>query len=425
MSRLFALVDCNNFYASCERVFQPALRGRPVVVLSNNDGCVIARSNEAKALGIDMGAPWHLYKGRFAEQGVEVRSSNYTLYGDMSARVMRVLADFTPELEVYSIDEAFLDLSGFADGLEARARDLQHTVVQWTGIPVSVGIGSTKLLAKVANRFAKREPHADGVKALLDPAAQDDALARIELTDLWGVARRLAARLAADGITTPLELRAADPAVIRQRFGVVLQRMVLELRGISCLPLELMTPDRKSIVSSRSFGRLITARPEVEEAVAAFASRAAAKMRRQGLACGSLAVFVETNPFREQDPQYRASQGITLPVATADTAKLIAAAQRGLATIWRQGFRYKKAGIMLLDLVKANTVGSGLFDRQDDPGSRARMRALDTLNGRFGRDTVTFATIARSRPWRLRSDMLSARYTTHWDELLQVGSADP
>ena len=232
-------------------------------------------------------------------------------------------------------------------------------------------------------------------------------------------------RLKDDGIATPLQLRAADPQAMRQRFGVVMQRMVLELRGISCLPIELLTPGRKSIVSSRSFGRLITARAEVEKAVAAFASRAAAKMRRQGLACGSLAVFVETNPFREQDPQYRASQGVTLPVATADTAKLIAAAQRGLARVWRQGFRYKKAGIMLLDLVKANTVGSGLFDRHDDAGSRARMRALDTLNSRFGRDTVTFATTARPQPWRLRSDMLSARYTTHWDELLQVGAADP
>jgi DNA polymerase V len=283
----FALVDCNNFYASCERVFEPKLRGRPVVVLSNNDGCVIARSNEAKALGIGMGDPWHLYKAR---------SSNYTLYGDMSARVMRTLVGLTPSLEICSIDEAFLSLAGL-EYLEAHARHLRSTVIQWTGIPVLVGIGPTKLLAKVANRFAKREAHAEGVKLLIDPAAQDDALARIELTDLWGIARRMAARLKCEGIETPLQLRAADPQDMRQRFGVVMQRMVLELRGVSCLPIELVTPDRKSIVSSRSFGRLIKTKPEVEEAVATFSARAAAKMRRQRLATAHLAVFIETNPF--------------------------------------------------------------------------------------------------------------------------------
>jgi DNA polymerase V len=311
--------------------------------------------------------------------------------------------------------------SGFTDRVEAHACDLRHTVVQWTGIPVSVGIGPTKLLTKGANRFAKREPHANSVKALLDPAAQDDAPCTDRAHRPLG--RRPSTGLKAHGRWhhDAAGAESRRPGGHPPALGVVLQRIVLELRGISCLPLELMTPDRKSIVSSRSFGRLITARADVEEAVVGFASRAAAKMRRQGLACGSLAVFVETNPLREQDPQYRASQGVTLPMATADTAKLIAAAQRGLARIWRQGFRYKKAGIMLLDLVKADTVGSGLFDRRDDAGSRARMRALDTLNGRFGRNAVTSSRQqTRPRRWRLRSDMLSARYTTHWDELLQV-----
>ena len=415
----FALVDCNNFYASCERVFEPKLRGRPVVVLSNNDGCVIARSNEAKALGIGMGDPWHLYRARFAEQAVTVRSSNYTLYGDMSARVMRTLAGLTPSLEIYSIDEAFLSLAGFED-LEAHARHLRSTVIQWTGIPVSVGIAPTKLLAKVANRFAKREAHADGVKLLIDPAAQDDALARIELTDLWGIARRMAARLKCEGIETPLQLRAADPQDMRQRFGVVMQRMVLELRGMSCLPIELVTPDRKSIVSSRSFGRLIKTRPEVEEAVTTFSARAAAKMRRQGLATAHLAVFIETNPFREQDPQYHASRAVTLPVATADTAKLITAAQTALAALWRPGYRYKKAGVMLMDLVKADRVQGGLFDAPDDPKAKMRMRTVDALNGRYGRDTVGFGVTGQPRVWTLRSDMLSPRYTTEWEELLRV-----
>jgi DNA polymerase V len=420
MARLFALVDCNNFYASCERVFQPALRGRPVVVLSNNDGCVIARSNEAKALGIEMGAPWHLYRRRFEEQGVVVRSSNYTLYGDMSARVMRILADFTPELEIYSIDEAFLDLRGI-DQLEAHVQRLRATVSQWTGIPVSVGVAPTKLLAKVANRLAKKTPAANGFLALADEASQIDALSRFALTDLWGVAARMAKRYTAEGIRTPLDLRAADPQDLRTRFGVVTQRLALELRGIPCLPLELLAPDRKSIVASRSFGQALTLQDQVAEAVSAFASRAAIKLRRQGLATAHLSVFLETNPFREQDPQYMARRGVPLPVATADTAQLIAAAHRALGAIWRNGYRYKKAGVMLVDLVKAAGVGDGLFDRRDDPRSLARMRTLDALNARFGRDAVTFGRTRERRPWLLRSEMLSRRYTTDWDELLAVG----
>ena len=421
---LVALVDCNNFYASCERVFQPELRGKPVVVLSNNDGCVVARSNEAKALGIDMGVPWHLFRRRFEEQGVIVRSSNYTLYGDMSARVMRVLADFTPRLEVYSIDEAFLDVAGDVAELEGLAQRLRQTVVQWTGIPVSVGIAPTKVLAKVANRMAKKDvlnqPDASPIRLLLDPDAQEDALSRLALTDLWGIAKRMAARLTAEGIATPLQLRAADPREVRQRFGIVMQRLALELRGVSCLPLELVVSDRKSIVCSRSFGRAVTERADLEEAVTAFVSRAAAKLRRQGLATAELAVFVQTNPFREQDRQYFATKHLTLPVATADTAKLGAGAQRALAAIWKPDYRYKKAGVMLVDLVKAAAVPDALFDLRDDAASRARMVALDGLNGRYGRDTIAFGRTARRASWGMRSDMLSARFTTHWDELLKV-----
>ncbi|WP_375462177.1 Y-family DNA polymerase, partial [uncultured Enterovirga sp.] len=252
-----ALVDCNNFYASCERLFQPKLMGKPVVVLSNNDGCVIARSNEAKALGIGMGDPRHLKRDEFEKQGVIVRSSNYTLYGDMSARVMRTLAGFTPALEIYSIDEAFLDLSGFGDRLDGHARQLWATVLKGTGIPVSVGIAPTKTLAKVANRLAKKDPDSGGVMALLTPAAQDAALAHIELTDLWGVAGRLAARMQALGIRTPLELRDADPRFIRQHFNVVSERMVRELRGEPCIDLEQGRPDNKTIIASRSFGRAV------------------------------------------------------------------------------------------------------------------------------------------------------------------------
>ena len=416
----FALVDCNNFYVSCERVFQPQLRSKPVVVLSNNDGCVIARSNEAKALGVEMGAPWHLCRERFDKDGVIVRSSNYTLYGDMSARVMKVLRNFTPRLEVYSIDEAFLSLSGFEGRLEAHARDLRRTVMQWTGIPVSVGIAPTKILAKVANRFAKKDATAEGVLILTDEAAQEAALSRMELTDLWGVAGRIARRLEQINIRSPLDLKRADPRFVRERFSVVMERMVYELSGVSCLPLEEVVPDRKNIISSRSFGRPVETRAEMEEAVSTYAARAAEKMRRQRLATSSLMVFVETNSFRPQDAQYHASQTVTLAVASADTARIIRAALSGLAAIWRSGFRYKKAGVMLLDLLPAATVHAALFDQPDDARSITRMRTMDLINAEYGRDTLTLGATGRRRTWKLRRNFLSPCYTTKWDDLLRV-----
>ncbi len=416
----FALVDCNNFYASCERHFQPELRDKPVVVLSNNDGCVIARSNEAKALGIEMGVPWHLAKEKFERLGVVVRSSNYTLYGDMSARVMRVLERFTPDLEVYSIDEAFLGLAGFEDRLESHARELRATVYRLTGIPVSVGVAPTKVLAKLANRAAKKDPAAGGVRLLMTPSEQDDALGRFQLGDLWGVAGRLTERLKAAGIERPVALRDADPRFVRERFGVVGERMVYELRGISCLRLEEVTPDRKSIIASRSFGQAVTTLEHMREAVVAYTARAAEKMRRQRLATSHLVVFLETNPFRAQDPQRNVSRSVHLPVATSDTGRLAGAAVRGLEAIWRGGYRYKKAGVMLLGLGPALRVAGGLFDRPDSDASKARMRVMDQLNHRFGRDTVAIAGAGIRRPWKLRRERLSPRYTTRWDELLEV-----
>lgn len=420
MVKPIALVDCNNFYASCERVFQPALRDKPVVVLSNNDGCVIARSNEAKHLGIAMGEPWHLSKARFAKAGVVVRSSNYTLYGDMSGRVMRTLQNFTPDLEIYSIDEAFLSLAGFEGRLDTHARELRQTVLQWTGIPVSVGIAPTKLLAKVANRVAKKTPDLGGVLSLMETSAQDRALAKLELTDLWGVAGKLAGHLAKVGITTPLGLRDADSRFIRERLGVVVERIVLELQGISCVQLEHIAPDRKSIMASRSFGRPIVARNELEEAVATYAARAAEKLRRQKLATANLTVFIHTNRFKTEDRQYVAQQTVQLPVATADTGRLISAARFAVSKIWRDDYRYKKAGVMLLDLAPAGAVQAGLFHATDDERSQARMAALDALNLRFGRGTIAYATLGRKPSWKLRSELLSGRFTTSWDELLRV-----
>jgi DNA polymerase V len=416
-----ALVDCNNFYASCERVFQPELRGKPVVVLSNNDGCVIARSNEAKALGIAMGAPWHLHRRQFEDAGVIVRSSNYTLYGDMSSRVMSVLSGFTPDLEIYSIDEAFLGMSGFGASLESHARALRAAVLQWTGIPVSVGIAPTKTLAKIANHAAKKDQKHGGAVLLLDEAIQDAELASIELTDLWGVAGRLAARLRAIGINTPLDLKRGDPRLIRERLGVVTARLALGLRGVPCLGLERESPDRKSIMASRSFGRPVTALAELREAVASFTSRAAEKLRREHLATASLMVFIETNRFKADDAQHYAARPVRLPVATSDSGKLIGAALAGLASIWRDGYRYKKAGVVLLDLHPGAAVQEGLFDKADDARRVTLMRTIDRVNTRFGRDTVTFAAAGRrQRPWKLRREFVSPCYTTAWDGLLRV-----
>lgn len=421
MSAPIALVDCNNFYASCERLFQPELRGKPVVVLSNNDGCVIARSNEAKALGIGMGDPWHLSKPKFARHGVIVRSSNYTLYGDLSRRVMSVLGEFTPDLEIYSIDEAFLGLSGFENRVVDHALALRRRVLQWTGIPVSVGIGPTKTLAKVANRTAKKRTGSDGVCCLMEESAQVTALSDLTLTDLWGVAGRMAIRLESMGIRTPLQLRDADTALLRGRLGVVMERMALELRGIACHELVLASTDRKSIVASRSFGRIVTSRDEMLEALSAHTERAAEKLRRQNLAASQLTVFLMTNPFKPTERQYSNSCSIRLPVATADTALLIREASRALTRIWREGYRYKKAGVMLLDLAPASVVQGDLWSEPDTPRRKDLMRILDQLNSDFGRGAVRFAASGIEQSWKLRCAQRSPRYTTDWREILSVG----
>jgi DNA polymerase V len=338
----------------------------------------------------------------------------------MSARVIEVLRQFSPELEIYSIDEAFLGMGGFGLRLEARARELRATVLRWTGIPVSVGIAPTKTLAKVANHLAKKDAAAAGVMLLLDEAVQDAALAKLELTDLWGIAGRLAARLALVGIATPLALKRADPRFVRERFSVVVERMVHELRGDPCLHLEEHTPDRKSIMASRSFGRPVTDLNEMREAVASHATRAAEKLRQQRLVTASLMVFVETNRFRPDERQHCATQAVRLPVASSDTARLIRAAEAGLAVLWRPGFRYAKAGVMLLDLHAPDTVQAGLFDKPNTPRRQALMRTIDALNRQHGRNTLSFATAGKQHGWKLRSDHLSPRFTTRWEDLLRV-----
>jgi DNA polymerase V len=413
-----ALVDCNNFYVSCERLFQPALRGKPVVVLSNNDGCVIARSNEAKALGVEMGSPWHLNKRTFADAGVIVRSSNYALYGDLSSRVATVLRQFSPNVEIYSIDEAFLSLAGFRD-LQDHATCLRKRVLQWTGIPVSVGIAPSKTLAKVANRRAKKI--GDGVCVLMDQESQTDALSELGLTDLWGVARRMEKRFYAIGIKSPLQLRETDPAILRKHFGVVVERMARELSGFPCLELVEIDAPKKSIMASRSFGQPVTSRIEIEEAVASFTERAALKLRRQNLVAGVVTVFVNTNRFNVQDRQYGNSRVVTLSVATGDSRKLLGAAIRGLDDIWRDGYRYKKAGVLLDELCPVEQVQSDLWGVPDDAKSKSLMAAVDQINQRHGRETVRLATSGVDQRWKLRCEHRSAHFSTAWSDLLEVG----
>jgi len=426
---VFALADCNNFYASCERVFNPDLIGRPLVVLSNNDGCVIARSNEAKALGVAMGEPFFKREGFFKQHGVRVYSSNYALYGDMSQRVMRTLGRFTPELEIYSIDEAFLDLDSFgARDLDDYGREIRRTVRQWTGIPISIGIGPTKTLAKIANRMAKKFPEHQGVFRVPQPVAGlprapvipglDALLDRIDVADVWGVGRRYAIKLERYGIRNARQLKDADEAWVRKKMTIQGLHTVLELRGISCLALELAPPPKKSIMVSRSFGRPVATLTEMREAVAAFAARCAEKLRAQQSRAAFLAVFLMTNPHKDE-PQYSNILTARLPVATANTPDLIRLALDCLERIYKDGYSYKKAGVMLSGVEPDATRQLSLLDPTPRLAARQNdlMRALDSVNAKWGRNTLHYAATGIGRPWQMRQERKSGRFTTCWQEL--------
>ncbi len=419
---IFGLADCNNFYASCERVFNPALAAVPVVVLSNNDGCVIARSNEAKALGIAMGEPAFKREPFFRRHDVHVFSSNYALYGDMSNRVMRTLARFAPEMEVYSIDEAFLDFSGMPHvDLEAYVREVRRTVGQWTGIPVSIGLGTTKTLAKIANRFAKNRPDTGGVFDLAtrmgDTAFVDSVLDQVEINDVWGVGRRYSKMLARHGVFTARQLRDLDRDFVRKKMTVAGLHTVLELRGVSCIPMEQAPPPKKAIVSSRSFGRPVTSMREMREAVSAYVSRALEKLRRQGGVAGHLTVFLMTNPHKP-GPQYANSFTARMPVPNADTRRWIALALRCLQRIYKEGYSYKKAGVMLTDIEAGNARQLSLLaEPQAEEQGRALMRVLDRVNAKWGRGSLQYAATGLGRPWTMRQLRKSPRFTTSWQEL--------
>ena len=412
-SRRIALVDCNNFYVSCERVFDPKLDRVPVGVLSNNDGCFIARSNELKALGVKMGTPLFQVRELVQRNGVRVLSSNYTLYGDMSSRVMECLSRFTPDIEVYSIDESFLDLSGFQGrDLVGYAHEIRSTVRQWSGIPTCVGIAPTKTLAKLANHAAKKSlAGADGVCDLGDGELRAALLRTIPVGDVWGIGSRSAAKLEALGVETAADLRDMDPRAARKLLTVVGERIVHELRGLACLPLELVAQPQKGLAVTRSFGQPVTMWEEMRAAVASYAARAGEKLRAAGLAAGHMHVFAHTSPFRG-DPPYSGAAATGLVPETDDSFVLIERATALAARIWRPGFRYAKAGVLLGELVPIARVQPSLLDARDRERSARLMAAMDTINSRMGRGTLVPAATRMASSWQMRQESRSPSYTT-------------
>jgi DNA polymerase V len=418
----FALVDVNNFYVSCERVFKPRLEGIPMVVLSNNDGCAVARSNEVKALGVKMGTPWFKMKDLAREHHIQAFSSNYTLYGDMSNRVVQILRDFSPDTEVYSIDESFLRIETVAHlygGAVAMGHQMRERIKQWTGLPVCVGIGPTKTLAKFANHLAKKNPEFEGVCDLhvIPRPERVRWMSRIEVGEVWGVGGRIARRLEVMGIQTVLELRNASPKEMRRHFGVVMERTCNELRGISCLALDDIAQPKQQIMSSRSFGRPVETIEELRESLASYLSRATEKLRMQQSVSAAVYVFIQTNRFNKEE-QYNAGLTVPMPEPTDDTLTLTAAALAGLEVIYRSGYRYKKAGVMLTLLSDKQARQMSIFDHAAvTQRSTKLMTALDMINRDYGHGTVRSGASGFTQRWAMRNENRSPRYTTRWDEL--------
>ena len=428
---MFALVDGNNFYVSCERAFRPALRGRPVVVLSNNDGCAIARSNEAKALGIAMAEPWPYIRARLGEAGVVALSANFTLYGDMSSRLMAIAARLGPAQEIYSIDECFVDVAGVRD-VAAAAHRLRERTERWIGIPCGIGIAPTKTLAKLANHVAKEADRRPGDPYPADlarvchlgalPASDLDAvLTCTGVRDVWGIGARLAAQLQADGVHTALDLARMDAAAVRRRWSVVVERTVRELQGQPCVAFEDLPRPRKEVSTTRAFGDPVTTLAPLLEAVSDYADRAAFKLRQDGSHASQVLVFIHTNPFRAWEKQYSRAATMPLRRPTSDSAPIVQAALKGLREIWRPGFKIHKAGVILMDLVDAS-VQQGELALEDEPCRPAGRlaAAMDRINDRYGRGTLLPASAGvggEKRSWTMKQQWRTPQYTTDWAHL--------
>lgn len=419
-NEVFALVDCNSFYCSCERVFQPSLNNKPVIVLSNNDGCAVARTDEAKALGIEMGAPFFKIKDLCHKNNVSVFSSNYTLYGDMSRRVMTLLSEFTPELEVYSIDEAFLSLKGFSRNLTDYGIEIKSLIKNQTGIPVSIGIAPTKVLAKIANKLSKKGSlKSVGVLSLEKESQITELLKTFPVEDVWGIGRKSAEKLRALRIRTALDLREANESMIQKILTIQGRRIVRELKGESCIHLELIEQSKKQIISSRSFGRSVTKIEDLQESIANHVSTAAEKLRRQKSYAKSIIVFIQTNPFKNT-PQYYNSGVMNLMTGTSVTNKLIKSSFQILKSIFKDGYEYKKCGVMLVDLYPIKNSQTDLFGLFDTPDEELQMEVLDKINLYHGNGTLKFAACGVNQFWKMLSEMKSPCYTTRWTELKNV-----
>ncbi|UVE19160.1 translesion error-prone DNA polymerase V subunit UmuC [Pseudomonas sp. LS44] len=419
--QVLALVDCNSFYASCERVFRPDLTHTPIVVLSNNDGCVIARSAEAKVLGIKMGEPYFQIRDKLRRHGILAFSSNYALYGDMSQRVMTTLEGMVPAIEVYSIDEAFADLTGMPGDMEALGRAMRARVLRWTGIPVGVGIATTKTLAKLANHSAKRwQRQTGGVVDLRDPDRRDKVLKVTDVSEVWGIGRRMTEHLAEMNIRTALDLAQADAWTLRQKFSVVVEKTARELRGTPCLELEEATPPKQEICCSRMFGKRLRELPPIREAVATYAARACEKLRAQQSMCKRVRVSIRTGMFNPDEPKFAKGVVVELPYPTDDTRLISKAAADGLELIYREGFAFSKAELLLLDLRQHGEFTDDLFATTQPEAAEKVMRVLDAINARWGRGTLHPASVPAAPDWGMRREMKSPSYTTRLDQLWTV-----
>lgn len=412
-----ALVDCNNFYVSCERLFRPDLQQQPVVVLSNNDGCVVSRSNESKALGVKMGQPWFECKELAEEHGILAFSSNYELYADLSNRVMNTLSDFSPNHEVYSIDECFVDLTGIPK-LREVSYAMRERVGMWTGIPVCVGIGPTKTLAKLANHVAKKHPRSKGVFNYNALTAEQKArlLAQLPVEEVWGVGRKLTKRLQVYGVRSALDLREAHIPTLRAEFGVVMEKIQRELQEVACIKLEDVQPDKQQIISSRSFGGMVTELPVLKDAISTFVANACAKLRAQNSHAAVIQVFLQTNRFRKDLPQYMPSLAVPLPYPTNDSLEVNRWAGYLCERMFKDGYQYKKAGIMLSEISPVTRRQGDLLEAAP-AGNQRLMQALDMLNKRYGRGAVKISTQGTYKEWQMRQERKSPCYSTRWDEV--------
>lgn len=416
-----ALVDCNNFYVSCERVFQPTLEDCPVIVLSNNDGCAVARSNEAKALGIQMGQPYFQVKDLCQKNDVKVFSSNYVLYGDMSRRVDEVLSLFSPDIENYSIDESFLDLSGFEKrDLVEYGREIRETVLKWTGIPTCVGLAETKTLAKLANFCAKKISRFEGVCDLRDKVLKDKLFPRIPIGEVWGIGRQSAKKLNAQGVSTVADFINMQQGRVRKLLGINGIKIQQELAGVTVSDMEIETPMQKALAVTRSFGQRISDKTEMMEAISTYATRAAAKLRKKKIEACHITVFMHTSRH-SKDKYYGNSAGMGFARGSSDTIELVKAATRCAEQIWEDGYDFYKAGVILDGIQEANSSPDDLFSYTDDNKEPdPLMTAIDAINSRLGKDMIRTASSGVQNNWIMRAGNRSDRYTTAWDELLQV-----